>query len=425
MEQIRQETISIPVSEEMSTGVLRRLTFRQLEAMTEGHLSITLPDGVTVEFGDRDSSQKAMIRIVRNSFFRKCALYGDVGFGEAYVDGDWDTDNITKVIQWFLLNIDNAPTVSGTKRRAPAFNILKIVNTIGHRLRDNTIRGSRRNIADHYDLSNAFFANVLDPGMTYSSAYFAQPDLTLEQAQTEKYDRLCNQLRLKPTDHVLEIGSGWGGFAVHAAANYGCHVTTITVSAEQERYARQRVIEQGLQEKIAVRNQDYRTMSGRFDKIVSIEMLEAVGHRHMETFFATCHKMLKKDGLLGLQVIISPDSRYESLRKGVDWIQKYVFPGSLLPSIARINQAVNRTGDLFLHDLKDLGLHYARTLREWRDNFNRNRARILGLRFDERFVRMWNYYLSYCEAGFSMRNISVVQMVYARPNNALLRSEEL
>jgi cyclopropane-fatty-acyl-phospholipid synthase len=425
MEQIGLETLPLRATGDIPAGILQRFVLRQLAGMTEGHLSITLPNGSTVEFGYRDSKHKAVIRIVRNSFFRKCVLFGDVGFGEAYVDGDWETDSVTKVIQWFLLNVDNAPTVSGNRRKALALNVLKFINTIGHRLRDNTIGGSRRNISEHYDLSNDLFANVLDPGMTYSSAYFTKPDLTLEQAQTEKYDRLCRQLRLQPADHVLEIGSGWGGFAIHAAEKYGCRVTTITVSAGQLQYAQKRIREKALQEQIDIRFQDYRTITGTFDKIVSIEMLEAVGHRHMEAFFAKCNELLKKDGLLGLQVIIAPDSRYDSLRKGVDWIQKHIFPGSLLPSIARINQGINRTGDLFLHDVRDLGLHYARTLHHWRENFNRNREQIIGLAFNERFVRTWNYYFSYCEAAFSMRNINVVQMVYTRPNNALLRDESV
>ncbi len=402
-----------------------RLVLRALEGMNRGLLLLTLPDGEVLRIGSNHAARSATLKIIRPEFFTKCILYGDVGFSEAYVDGDWETDDITGVISWFLLNLENAPAISGSRRKMWMFNLLKAVNTVAHRLRDNTLRGSRRNIRSHYDLSNELFSRFLDPGMTYSSAYFSTPGLTLQQAQTEKYDRLCRELRLQGADRVLEIGSGWGGFAVHAARNYGCHVTTITVSEEQCRYARERVRREGLDERVEVRLQDYRTLTGSFDKIVSIEMLEAVGHRHMEAFFGKCHEVLKKDGLLGMQVIISPDSRYDSMRRGVDWIQKHIFPGSLLPSIARINQAVNATGDLFLHDLKDLGLHYARTLRLWRGNFNRNIREIRDLGFDERFVRTWNYYLSYCEAAFAMRNISVVQMVYTRPNNALLQEHGL
>jgi len=396
---------------------------KAFEGMNKGSLLVTLPDGDVMQFGDKSAEGHATVRIIRPEFFRKCLLYGDVGFGEAYVDGDWETDDITKVISWFLLNVEDAPTISGNRRKMWMLNLMKIVNKIGHRLRDNTRDGSRENISEHYDLNNDFFRRVLDPGMTYSSAYFSTPELTLEQAQTEKYDRLCRHLRLQPTDHVLEIGSGWGGFALHAAEHYGCRVTTVTVSEEQYRYAQERIRVSGLKDRIEIRFQDYREIKGSFDKIVSIEMLEAVGHRHIEMFFAKCHEVLKKDGLLGLQVIASPDARYDSLRKGVDWIQKHIFPGSLLPSIARINQAINRTGDMSLHDLKDLGLHYGRTLRMWRDNFNRNIDTIATLGFNERFVRKWNYYFSYCEAAFAMRNINVVQMIYTRPNNALLRDQ--
>ena len=396
---------------------------KALKGMNKGSLLLTLPDGDVMEFGDKSAEVHATVRIIRPEFFRKCLLYGDIGFGEAYVDGDWETDDITRVISWFLLNVENAPTISGNRQTMWMLNLMKILNRIGHRLRDNTRNGSRENIREHYDLSNDFFSRVLDAEMTYSSAYFSTPALTLEQAQTEKYDRLCRQLRLRPTDHVLEIGSGWGGFAVHAVRTYGCRVTTITVSEQQFRYAQERIRLSGLENRIEIRLQDYREITGSFDKIVSIEMLEAVGDRHMETFFARCHEVLKKDGLLGLQVITSPDARYDSLREGVDWIQKHIFPGSLLPSIARINQAINRTGDMSLHDLKDMGLHYARTLHLWRENFNRNIDNILALGFDTQFARKWNYYFSYCEAAFAMRNINVVQMIYTRPNNTLLRRQ--
>jgi len=402
------------------SGIFRRLVLRQLSGMDRGHMRIVLPEGTVVELGDRTAEHHAMVRVVREEFFRKCVLFGDVGFGEAYVDGDWETPGITDVIAWFLMNVDRAPGVSGSRRRSAGLNVLRVINRVGHLLRDNTPRGSRRNIAEHYDLSNDFFARVLDPGMTYSCACFADPAFTLEQAQTEKYDRLCRRLGLAPGHRVLEIGSGWGGFAVHAAGRYGCRVTSISVSREQVDYARRRVREQGLGDRVEIRLQDYRTVTGSFDRIVSIEMLEAVGHRHMETFFARCHEALAQDGLMGLQVIVAPDARYDELRRGVDWIQKHVFPGSLLPSIARINRAVNRTGDMSLHDLLDLGPHYARTLRQWRTNFNRNREGMGKLGADERFVRTWNYYLSYCEAAFAMRNISVVQMIYTRPNNAAL-----
>jgi cyclopropane-fatty-acyl-phospholipid synthase len=394
-----------------------------LRGMEKGSLRLTLPDGEVLTFGDARAIGPANIRVLDNAFFQKCLLYGDVGFGESYVAGDWETDDITRVINWFLLNIEHAPLVSGSARKAFALNLLRAANRVGHLLRPNSRTGSRKNIARHYDLSNEFFQLVLDPGMTYSSGYFRLPGLSLEEAQQEKYDRLCRQLRLKPTDRLLEIGTGWGGFALHAAKRYGCRVTTITVSREQHAFAIERIRREGLEELIEVRLQDYRDVTGEFDKIASIEMLEAVGERYFEAYFARCNQLLARDGILAVQVITSPDSRYEAMRRSVDWIQKHIFPGSLLPSVGRINRAVNRTSELFLHDVNDLGIHYVRTLRMWRENFHRNLDAIRLLGFDEQFVRKWNYYLSYCEAAFTSRNISVVQMVYALPNNRQLNEE--
>jgi cyclopropane-fatty-acyl-phospholipid synthase len=399
---------------------LQSHVLRFLADMRHGHLRLTLPDGETHVFGDPHAADRATITVRDAAFFRKCILYGDIGFGESYVDGDWDTDNIAAVIGWFLRNAERAPQVSGSRKKAAALNLFRFVNRSYHLLRGNTKSGSRRNITDHYDLGNEFFRTFLDGSMTYSSAYFSRPGMTLEEAQTEKYDRLCRALRLRPSDHVLEIGTGWGGFAIHAARTYGCRITTLTISAEQHALARARVAEAGLADRVDVQLCDYRDAAGVYDKIVSIEMLEAVGHRYFEAFFAQCERLLAPEGLLGLQVITCPDGRYASLRRGVDWIQKHIFPGTLLPSIARLNQAVNRTGEMSLFHLEDMGPHYAATLRQWRANFNREASRILDLGFDRAFLRKWNYYFSYCEAAFAARNISVVQMVYTRPNNGTL-----
>jgi cyclopropane-fatty-acyl-phospholipid synthase len=294
---------------------------------------------------------------------------------------------------------------------------MKFYNRLFHSRRDNSLNGSRKNISEHYDLSNDFFALWLDPTMTYSSAYFKEETFTLEEAQKAKYQRLCEQLHLKPTDHVLEIGSGWGGNAIYMASNFGCKVTTITISQEQQKLAIERVKAAGLDDRISVEIQDYRKIKGQYDKIVSVEMLEAVGARYFENYFEQCHKLLKQDGIFALQVITCPDSRFEALRDGVDWIQKHIFPGSLLPSVGSMNEAINRTGDLTLVDLKDLGLHYARTLKTWFENFNQQLEEVKKLGFSESFIRKWNYYLCYCEAAFEMRNINVMQLVYARPNN--------
>lgn len=395
----------------------QRLVMSALEEMTLGCLHLELPDGTKKVIGRPGADITATVRILNWGFFKRCVLFGDVGFGEAYVDGDWDTDDITRVISWFILNVEHSPAMSGSRARKFLINLLGWQNRWRHLLRPNSLTMSRRNIAEHYDLGNDFYELFLDSTMTYSSGLFASAEQTLEAAQIAKYDRLCRQLNLKSSDHLLEIGTGWGGFSRHAAKNYGCKITTVTISEEQFKYAREISQKEGLAGRVEVKLQDYRSLAGLFDKIVSIEMIEAVGDQYLETYFAKCQELLKPNGLFALQMITCPDSRHESLRKNVDWIQKHIFPGSLLLSIHRVNEALRQTGDLFLYDLKDLGLSYAETLRRWRCAFNRNEAAVRALNYDTRFIRKWNYYLSYCEAAFAMRNISVVQAVYTRPNN--------
>ncbi len=388
--------------------------------MNKGSLTLTLPDGEQVFFGDGVENISASIVVKSSGFFKRIVLFGDIGFGEAYTDGLWDTDNITNVIKWVLLNIENSPAVSGGSGiRSVSFNLLNRINKLYHSKRANTLNGSRKNIAEHYDLNNDFFFSFLDPTMTYSSAYFYRDGLSLEEAQLAKYERLCQQLHLRPDDHVLEIGSGWGGNAIYMAKKYGCKVTSLTISEEQQKMALERVEAEGLSGRVSILLKDYRKMEGAFDKIVSVEMLEAVGFRFLDAYFKKCDALLKKNGILALQVITSPDPRFESLRKGVDWIQKHIFPGSLLPSVAAINASVNRTSELTMVDLKDIGLHYAKTLKLWHASFNANLVKVKSLGFDDRFIRKWNYYLCYCEAAFVMRNINVMQIVYVRPNNIL------
>ena len=388
-----------------------------LEKMPYGRMNLTLPNGELISIGNGEGDFISSATITHPDFFKYCVLYGDIGFGEAYVKGLWETDNITNVIKWFLLNIEYVPSVSGSKTRSVALNILKFFNKIYHFKRTNSIEGSRKNISEHYDLNNDFFALFLDPTMTYSSAYFKEQGMSLQEAQIAKYERLCKQLQLKQSDHVLEIGSGWGGNAIYMAKNYGCKVTTVTISEEQYKMAKERVEQEDLSDKISVQMSDYRYLRGKFDKIVSIEMLEAVGHKFLDVYFKRCHELLKKDGILAIQVITCPDSRHDNLRKGVDWIQKHIFPGSLLPSVAAINKSINNTGDLTLVDLKDIGLDYARTLTAWSEEFNKQLAEVKKMGFDDTFIRKWNYYLNYCEAAFAMRNINAMQLVYTRPNN--------
>lgn len=420
-ESVLQETAPVTPKRPVGAPSLHEsIVLRALGRMRRGKLRLELPGGREAILGDPEAAESAALRVADPAFFKKCVLFGDVGFGEAYVDGDWETEDIGAVIRWLIENLEDAPGLSGSKAGARLTNLLVAVNRVIHLLRPNSVRKSRANIREHYDLGNDFYRLFLDHSMTYSSGLFRRGDESLAQAQEAKYQRLCEQLRLKKSDHVLEIGCGWGGFCCYAARKYGCRITAVTISEEQLKFARELVAREGLTDRVDIVLRDYRHVTGEFDKIVSIEMLEAVGDRFLETYFKKCSAVLKPDGLLAVQMITCPDSRFDQLRRGVDWIQKHIFPGSLLLSVNRVNQALNRTGDLFLHDLKDMGDSYSRTLRMWRERFNAELPAVRGLGFDESFVRKWNYYLSYCEAAFGMRNISVVQAVYTRPNNVRL-----
>ncbi len=419
--QLEDKTVIQPSDRTWLGGVFERLVTMLLDRFSVGGLRVEYASGQVKHFGKPGAEVTASIRLHDDEeFFRRTACHGNIGLGEAYSDGIWDTDDIAAVISWFIDNVAATQGARGSSTRLPQVNWMRVLHWFDHMRRANTLENSRRNISEHYDLGNDFYQLWLDPTMTYSSAYFTAEDQPLEQAQTAKYDALCRKLQLKPGDRVLEIGCGWGGFAVHAATNYGCSICGLTLSNEQAAYARDLVKSRGLEEQIEIRIQDYRHVTGTFDKIASIEMLEAVGDRYHESFFAKCAEVLTPNGLLGVQMITVPDCSYESLRKNVDWIQRHIFPGSLLLSVGRINQVLQKTGDLFMHDLEDLGADYARTLATWHDSFNAKLPEVRALGFDTRFIRSWNYYLKYCEAAFATRNISVVQAVYTRPNNASL-----
>ena len=402
----------------------RRLVLDALSGMDRGCLRLELPEGGAHVIGDpAGPGPHALIRVRREAFFRKCFWSGDIGFGESFVDGDWETPDLTAVIAHFVRNVETAPTLSGSRRaRGWALNLLRGANRIGHLLRPNTRRIARRNIAEHYDLSNDFFALWLDPSLMYSSARWpaGAPDLSLEQAQREKNEALCRHLRLQPGDRVLEIGTGWGGWALHAAGTRGCHVTTLTLSPAQHELARRRVAAAGLADRVDVQLRDFRDITGRFDKIVSIEMLEAVGHRNQAVFARAVSRLLAPHGLVALQFITCPDARYDAFRRGVDFIQKHVFPGSLLLSLNRMNGLLADAGGFTLHALDDFGTDYARTLRLWRETFHARLDAVRALGFDDRFIRKWTYYLCYCEAAFAGRNISVVHTLHSRANNPAL-----
>lgn len=403
------------------TRLYRKLVLDSFRTFCCGSLEVVLPDGRCLRFGGLGAQESARIEIRSESFFRRVVLFGPIGFGEAYVEGEWDTPDLVRVIAFFIRNSEEAlETRRG--RRSGLTNVLNGINRAIHLRRPNSVAKARANIRDHYDLSNEFFELWLDPTMAYSSAIFESGNEDLRVAQERKYDRLCRKLQIDPDHLVLEIGTGWGGFAIHAATRFGCRVTTITISEAQYDEARRRVSAAGLENRIDVRLDDYRAVSGRFDRIASIEMIEAVGDRYLDEYFACCDRLLEPDGLLGLQMITCPDGQFEILRDGVDFIQKHIFPGSLLVSHARVTEALNRTGDLNLFDWRDLGDSYARTLNRWAERFEDRREDVLNLGFDGRFLRKWRYYLRYCEAAFATRHISVVQAIFSRPDNSSLRS---
>jgi cyclopropane-fatty-acyl-phospholipid synthase len=393
-------------------SLCRFLILRAFARMPRGHLRIILPDGARRTFGD-GQGPAAVINVNAERFFHRCVFSGDIGFAESYLDGDWDSPDVTAVIRWFILNHEEAPTLSGS-RNQKSFNLLSLANRLRHLLRPNSRRISRRNISDHYDLSNDFFALMLDPSMMYSSARWPSPELSLTEAQREKNESLCRKLRLRPEDHVLEIGTGWGGWSLHAAQHHGCRVTTVTISAQQHEFARRRIAAAGLSDRVDVQLRDYRELKGRFDKIVSIEMMEAIGHQYLPEYCAVLDQVLAPDGLVALQFITCPDHRYDELRRGVDFIQKHIFPGSLLLSLGRVNSCLAEAGGFEVREVDDFGTDYARTLRLWQDNFQARLEEVRALGFDQRFIRKWGYYLSYCEAAFAQRHISVVQTLHAR-----------
>jgi len=393
----------------------RDLVLAYLKRTRSGTLQLTLPGGTTRTFGGR-TPPEAHLRVNDSRFFARIVLGGDIGFGEAFMEDEWDSDDVTAVVRYFIRNRD---TVRDGRFRTSLLS--RGIEVLRHLALPNTLLGSRRNIRRHYDLSNAFFQTFLDDSMAYSCAVFPSRDATLEAAQRNKYDRIIAKARLTAEDHVLEIGCGWGGFAIEAVRQTGCRITGITVSREQYRMARERVQAAGLEDRIRIAFKDYRHIRGPFDKIVSIEMLEAVGHAYFKTFFRALERLLKPTGIVVLQTITIPDQRYESYRRERDWIQKHIFPGGLLPSLTILTRTMTRHSGLMVDHAENIGDHYALTLAEWRRRFREAEDAVARLGFDRRFRRKWIYYLSSCEAGFRERVLGDLQLVLTREGNSGLR----
>lgn len=374
--------------------------------------SITFVDGPERScLGDPRAALRATVYVDDPRFYRALGLQGALGGAEAYMDGHWRCDDLSTLIRILAAESEITSGLDGgaARWRRPAL-------TMFHALRRNTKSGSQRNIAAHYDLGNEFFQLFLDPTLTYSSGVFETPEATMEEASIAKYERLCQKLRLGPDDHVLEIGTGWGGFALHAAGRHGCRVTTTTISRSQYELACKRVEEAGLEDRIEILLEDYRDLSGSYDKLVSIEMIEAVGHEQLETFFGVCGERLKPDGVMALQAITVPDQNLEAYTRSVDFIKRYIFPGGELVSVGAVNDAASRASDLRLTHLEDLTPHYAETLRRWRSRMFENLPRMHTLGLDDRFLRMWEFYLCYSEGGFEERSIGLVQAVLEKPD---------
>lgn len=388
---------------------LRQRMHQQLAGF--GHGQLVIQDALgTLQLGQADSGPSVTLQIHDPGFYRALATHGSVGAGQAYMDGLWQCSDLVALIQLLVRNRDLLDGMETGSARLGGLAMKAL-----HALRRNTREGSRRNIAAHYDLGNEFFGLFLSPDLMYSSACWEGAEDTLEAASTRKLDLICRKLGLGPDDHVLEIGTGWGGFALHAARHYGCRVTTTTISREQHDLAAQRIAEAGLGGRITLLQSDYRDLSGQYDKLVSIEMIEAVGADFQDSYFGQIGRLLKPDGLALVQAITIEDHRYDQALKSVDFIKRHVFPGCFIPSVNAMLASKTRSSDLALIALEDFGLSYARTLQAWRERFLAQLPAVRAQGFDERFIRLWEFYLAYCEGGFRERSIGVSHLVLAKP----------
>lgn len=390
-------------------ALARTVVLAQLGKLRHGHLRL-LCHGQQWSFGEASSPLQAEVEVLDDATWSLIAGNGSIGAGEAYIHGYWRSPDLARVTRLFVANLDVLDALEGGLARLgrPALRLL-------HRFNRNSRRGARRNILAHYDLGNALFEQLLDPTMMYSAAQYEYPEQSLEQAQLHKLERICQKLELRAQDHLLEIGCGWGSLAIHAATHFGCRVTTTTLSQAQYAYTQARVRALGLEQQITVLCDDYRDLKGTFDKLVSIEMIEAVGHRYLPVYFRQCAALLKPDGLMLLQAITIRDQRYAQARRSVDFIQRYIFPGGALPSLSVLLDTASRQTALNLVHLEDFGLDYARTLEHWRDNLRKSRTLLADQGYDDTFQRLWEFYLCYCQGGFEERAIGVAQLLWAAP----------
>ena len=388
--------------------LVRTQVLRRLDAIADGHLVI-VEGADRQEFGRRDAALSATVHVKEPAFYADVALGGAVGAGESYMLGRWEADDLPAALRVLLRNRTAMESLEGGLAR-----LAQPLRKLAHALRSNTRAGSRRNISAHYDLGNEFFELFLDETLMYSCALFERPGMTLAQASVAKLEAICRKLGLAPGQRVLEIGTGWGGFALHAASRHGCHVTTTTISPNQHRLATERVRAAGLENRVTVLLDDYRDLRGTYDRIVSIEMIEAIGHEQHREFFRRAAGLLARDGRMVLQSITIADRHYAAARDEVDFIKRYIFPGCCIPSVSALCDAMASASDLRLVHLEDIGEHYATTLARWRERFLENQGQVRALGYPDTFVRMWEFYLAYCEAGFAERTLGDVQMVMTR-----------
>lgn len=408
-------TIASTQSTPRSATLSRRLLFKALSRFTQGSLTLEDSEGRQV-FGRLDSpGPHASVHIHNNGVYREMLTGGDLAAAECYVAGFWDTPDLTAVVRVFAANLD---TTKGLNRTLG--HLTKPLLRFAHWINRNDKAGSRRNIRAHYDLGNELFETFLDPSMMYSSAFYPSADTSLQNAQQFRLERICQKLALNKDDHLLEIGTGWGGLAIYAAQHYGCRVTTTTISDQQYDYAAQRIQAAGLEDRIRLLKQDYRDLDGQYSKLVSIEMIEAVGHNYLPSYFRVLSQRLQDDGVALLQCITLPDQRYDRYRKNVDFIRKYIFPGGHLPSLSVLQDNLKRHTDLQTVHLEDMTEHYALTLKEWQRRFVQARDEITAQGYDDRFQRLWRYYFAYCEGGFAERAINTHQLVFAKAGHRRL-----